>query len=75
MDAKKVKGKLVLCNLSSWGIDSVVKGLGGIGTIIESETLLDAAQIFMAPSTVVNSTLGEMINHYISSTRHVFTPY
>uniref|UniRef100_A0A166E3U0 Uncharacterized protein n=1 Tax=Daucus carota subsp. sativus TaxID=79200 RepID=A0A166E3U0_DAUCS len=37
MDKNKVKGKVVHCKLSSWGIDSVVKGLGGIGTIIQSE--------------------------------------
>lgn len=71
MDANKVKGKLVHCKLSSWGIDSVVKGLGGIGTIIQSEMFLDAAMIFMAPSTMVNSTTGEIINKYIRSTKQV----
>lgn len=75
MDARKVKGKLVHCKLSSWGIDSVVKELGGIGTIIESQMFLDAAQIFMAPSTMVNSTTGKLINNYITSTRHVFMLY
>ncbi|XP_074331271.1 subtilisin-like protease SBT4.14 isoform X2 [Apium graveolens] len=69
MDANKVKGKVVHCKLLSWGVDSVVKGLGGIGTIIQSEMLLDTAMIFMAPSTMVNSTTGEIINKYIRSTK------
>ncbi|XP_010106763.2 subtilisin-like protease SBT4.14 [Morus notabilis] len=68
LDSKKVKGKLVLCKLASWGADSVIKGIGGIGTIVESDQFLDAAQIFMAPATIVNSTIGETINHYIHST-------
>ncbi|KAI3701128.1 hypothetical protein L2E82_45773 [Cichorium intybus] len=69
LDPSKVKGKLVQCNLGIWGSDSVIKELGGIGTIIESEVFLDTAQIFMAPATMVNSTVGENIRKYIHSTR------
>ncbi|KAL3829609.1 hypothetical protein ACJIZ3_018411 [Penstemon smallii] len=69
MDPEKVKGKLVHCKLGSWGADSVIKGLGGIGAIIESDSFLDAAQIFMAPSTMVNSTTGRKINDYVHSTK------
>ncbi|GKD50665.1 subtilisin-like protease SBT4.14, partial [Tanacetum coccineum] len=69
LDPSKVKGKLVQCKLGTWGSDSVIKGLGGIGTIIESEVFLDTAQIFMAPATMVNYTVGETINKYIHSTR------
>ncbi|KAL2477772.1 Subtilisin-like protease SBT4.14 [Forsythia ovata] len=69
MDPKKVKGKLVYCKMASWGADSVIKGLNGIGAIIEAEQYLDVAQIFMAPATMVNSTTGEKINDYIHSTR------
>ncbi|KAK9058946.1 hypothetical protein SSX86_021563 [Deinandra increscens subsp. villosa] len=69
LDPSKVKGKLVQCKLGTWGSDSVIKGLGGIGTIIESDVFLDTAQIFMAPATMVNSTIGETINKYIHSTR------
>ncbi|XP_062090204.1 subtilisin-like protease SBT4.14 [Humulus lupulus] len=69
LDAKKAKGKLVLCALANWGTDSVVKGIGGVGTILENDQFLDAAQIFMAPGTLVNSTVGETINDYIHSTR------
>lgn len=52
-----------------WGSDSVVKRLGGIGTIVESVEFLDAAQIFMTPGTMVNDTVGDTINHYIHSTK------
>ncbi|XVF33429.1 hypothetical protein REPUB_Repub17cG0168200 [Reevesia pubescens] len=69
LDPGKVKGRLVYCILGQWGADSVVKGIGGIGTIVESEQYLDTAQIFMAPATMVNVTVGETINNYINSTR------
>lgn len=68
LDPNKVKGKLVLCKLENWGADSVVKGIGGVGTIIEDDQLVDAAQIFMAPGTMVNDTIGEIIDEYIHST-------
>ncbi|KAK8997831.1 hypothetical protein V6N11_012368 [Hibiscus sabdariffa] len=68
LDPGKVKGRLVYCTLSQWGVDSVVKGIGGIGTIVESEQYLDTAQIFMAPATMVNSTVGKTIQNYIHST-------
>ncbi|PSS24333.1 Subtilisin-like protease SBT4.14 [Actinidia chinensis var. chinensis] len=69
IDPQKVKGKLVLCKLGTWGIDSVVKGFGGIGVIIESEQFMDAAPIFMAPATMVNTTAGDTVSKYINSTR------
>ncbi|KAK9273795.1 hypothetical protein L1049_018605 [Liquidambar formosana] len=68
LDPVKVNGKLVHCKLGMWGVDSVVKGNGGVGTIVESQQFLDAAQIFMAPATMVNATIGETINDYIHST-------
>ncbi|CAL2241457.1 unnamed protein product [Prunus armeniaca] len=68
LDPSKVKGKLVLCKLENWEADSVVKGIGGVGTIIEDDQLLDAAQIFMAPGTMVSDTIGEIIDEYIHST-------
>ncbi|KAL2330417.1 hypothetical protein Fmac_017998 [Flemingia macrophylla] len=55
LEPNKVKGKLVYCQLGRWGTDSVVKGIGGIGTLIESDDYPDVAQIFMAPATIVNS--------------------
>ncbi|XP_017969916.1 PREDICTED: subtilisin-like protease SBT4.14 [Theobroma cacao] len=69
LDPGKVKGRLVYCILGQWGADSVVRGIGGIGTIIASEQYLDIAQIFMAPATMVNGTVGETIDKYIHSTR------
>ena len=65
-----MKGRLVYCTLGQWGADSVVKGIGGIGTIVESERYLDTAQIFMAPATMVNVTVGETIENYINTTRY-----
>ncbi|KAK3194927.1 hypothetical protein Dsin_026237 [Dipteronia sinensis] len=69
LDPNKVKGKLVYCMLSTWGADSVVKGIGGAGTIIESHQFLDASEIFMAPGTMVNVTVGNAISNYIQSTK------
>ena len=70
LDPKKAKGKIVLCKFANFGSDSVVKGIGGVGIIIESDQFLDSAQIFMAPGTMVNSTIGETIDNYIHSTRY-----
>ncbi|KAI4354953.1 hypothetical protein L6164_003773 [Bauhinia variegata] len=69
LDPNKVKGRLVYCKLGTWGTEAVVKGIGGIGTIVESEQYLDAAQIFMAPATIVNFTIGDTITNYIKSAR------
>ncbi|KAL9348419.1 hypothetical protein Peur_059785 [Populus x canadensis] len=68
LDPNKVKGKLVLCELGEWGADSVVKGIGGKGILLESQQYLDAAQIFMAPGTMVNATVSGAVNDYIHST-------
>jgi hypothetical protein len=64
-----VKGKIVYCRYRTWGTDAVVKAIGGIGTILENNPLLDFAQIFSAPSTFVNESTGQIITNYIQSTR------
>ncbi|KAJ0113535.1 hypothetical protein Patl1_00330 [Pistacia atlantica] len=69
LDPTKVKGKLVFCQQLIRGADSVVKGIGGVGTIVESDRYLDTAQIFMAPGTMVNHSDGNIITSYINSTR------
>ncbi|KAJ4831291.1 hypothetical protein Tsubulata_020391 [Turnera subulata] len=69
MDPDKVKGKVVYCQLGMWGVDSIVKGIGGKGIILQSGQYLDAAQIFMAPGTMVNVTVGEAIDEYIHSSK------
>ncbi|KOM57404.1 hypothetical protein LR48_Vigan11g043700, partial [Vigna angularis] len=69
LDPNKVKGKLVYCSLSGWGSESVVKGIGGIGTIMETDQVFEIAQIFMAPATIVNSSIGQIIINYTHSTR------
>ncbi|KAL5137797.1 Subtilisin-like protease SBT4.14 [Glycine soja] len=55
--------------LSTWGSEVVVKAIGGIGTIIESEQVFEIAQMFMAPATIVNSSIGQIITNYTKSTR------
>ncbi|CAJ1949938.1 unnamed protein product [Sphenostylis stenocarpa] len=69
LDPHKVKGKLVYCSLSGWGSEAVVKGIGGIGSIMESDDVFEIAQIFMAPATIVNSSIGQIITNYTQSTR------
>lgn len=69
LDPVKVKGRIVHCKSLAWGSDSVVREIGGAGTIVESDRLPDAALIFMAPATVVNGTVGAIIDDYIHSTR------
>ncbi|XP_047334265.1 subtilisin-like protease SBT4.14 [Impatiens glandulifera] len=71
LNPTKVKGKVVMCKLAMWGSDSVVKSMGGIGALVVSERYLDAAQIFMAPATMVNTTTGETISKYLNSSRSV----
>lgn len=68
LDPAKVKGKLVYCKLGTGGTDSIVRGIGGVGLIVESDEFLDAAEIFMAPGTVVNGITGGLIENYIHST-------
>ena len=64
-----MKGKVVYCKVGTGGTEGVVKALGGIGTILESEQFPEVAQIFMAPATIVNSIIGQNITNYINSTR------
>ncbi|KAG8653623.1 hypothetical protein MANES_05G041600v8 [Manihot esculenta] len=68
MDPNKVKGKLVYCEEQVGGCDSVVKGLGGLGVIIQSVRYPDMAQVFIMPGTMVNFAVGEAIKDYIHST-------
>jgi len=51
------------------GVESTIKSYGGAGAIIVSDQYLDNAQIFMAPATSVNSSVGDIIYRYINSTR------
>jgi hypothetical protein len=70
LDPAKVKGRLVYCKLGEWGTDSVVTRIGGAGTILESDQFFfDSPPIFMAPATIVNGTVGEIVHGYINSTR------
>lgn len=64
-----MKGKLVYC-LGSWGTEANVREIGGIGAVIEYDSYPDVAQIFMAPATIVNHSIGESVTNYIKSTRY-----
>lgn len=67
LDPSRVNGKIVFCQLSTWGADYYVKAAGGRGIILEDPILRDDARIFMVPGTLVNFTVGEAINSYINS--------
>lgn len=54
------------------GVESNVKSYGGAGTIVISDQYLDNAQVFMAPATTVNTSIGDDIYRYINSTRSLF---
>ncbi|KAG7619096.1 Peptidase S8/S53 domain [Arabidopsis suecica] len=69
LDRKKVKGKVMVCRMGGGGVESTIKSYGGAGAIIVSDQYLDNAQIFMAPATSVNSSVGDIIYRYINSTR------
>lgn len=69
LDRKKVQGRVMLCRMGGGGVESTVKSYGGAGAIVVSDQYLDNAQIFMAPATTVNSSIGDAIYRYINSTR------
>ncbi|CAL9232582.1 unnamed protein product [Arabidopsis halleri] len=69
LDRKKVKGKVMVCRMGGGGVESTIKSYGGAGAIIVSDQYLDNAQVFMAPATSVNSSVGDIIYRYINSTR------
>lgn len=64
-----MKGKVMVCVTGGGGEESDVKRCGGAGAIIVSDQYLDNAQVFMAPATSVNSSIGDSIYRYINSTR------
>ncbi|XVF05205.1 hypothetical protein REPUB_Repub05bG0151900 [Reevesia pubescens] len=70
LDEDKVKGKIVYCNGTN--MESIIKAMGGIGTIIGAGTLsLQMSNTFLIPAALVNrSTDGENILKYINSTKH-----
>ncbi|KAJ9680826.1 hypothetical protein PVL29_019979 [Vitis rotundifolia] len=71
LDPTKVKGKLVYCKqaIGTPRVEFVVKGLGGIGAIAESNDFPHNTQIFTAPGTMINDTVGQAIDGYIHSTK------
>ncbi|KAF5750494.1 subtilase family protein [Tripterygium wilfordii] len=69
----KVKGKIVFC-LGNNGQDSIIKELGGAGTILVPESLEDIAFIPLIPGTSVSINNGKRIDQYINSTKYVSSP-
>ncbi|MCL7025064.1 hypothetical protein MKW94_017080, partial [Papaver nudicaule] len=69
LDPKKVKGKIVLCELQAWGVDAVVAKAGGTGTLVDSSMNPDTAQIFMSSGTVINNNLTKVVKDYMKSTK------
>lgn len=67
LSREKVKGKIVYCQGS--GGDSVVRELGGVGTIMSSEIYPDTAMPTVAAGAYVSIKDGERIDKYINSTR------
>ncbi|CAF2034421.1 unnamed protein product [Brassica napus] len=69
LDRKKVKGNVMVCKMGGAGVESTIKRYGGAGAILVSDQYLDNAQIFMAPATSVNSSIGDVIYGYVNSSR------
>lgn len=69
LDRKKVKGNVMVCKMGGAGVESTIKSYGGAGAILVSDQYLDNAQIFMAPATSVNSSIGDSIYRYVNSSR------
>ncbi|KAL0846005.1 hypothetical protein Bca101_019251 [Brassica carinata] len=69
LDRKKVKGNVMVCKVGGGGAESTIKSYGGAGVILVSDQYLDNAQIFMAPATSVNSSVGDAIYRYVNSSR------
>ncbi|CAA0830716.1 Subtilisin-like protease SBT4.14 [Striga hermonthica] len=68
MDPKKVKGKIIYCFKDPGGADSIIKGLGGVGAIVKGDSYLDTGFVYMAPTTIVNASVGNKIEDYLNST-------
>lgn len=71
LDRKKVKGNVMVCKMGGAGVESTIKRYGGAGAILVSDQYLDNAQIFMAPATSVNSSIGDVIYGYVNSSRFI----
>ncbi|KAL0344776.1 UNVERIFIED_CONTAM: Subtilisin-like protease SBT4.15 [Sesamum radiatum] len=63
----KVKGKIVYCQGD--GGDTVIRNLGGAGTIMSSNDNLDTAFATIAIGTYISVEDGKKIDKYINSTR------
>ncbi|PIN14699.1 Cucumisin [Handroanthus impetiginosus] len=68
LNETKVKGKILYCQEP--GGDSVIKALGGVGTIMTNDQYIDTAFAAVGPGTYVSFSDGEKIDKYINSTRN-----
>ncbi|KAJ0265260.1 Subtilisin-like protease 4 [Hirschfeldia incana] len=69
LDRKKVKGNMMVCKMGGAAVESTIKKYGGAGAILVSDQYLDNAQIYMSPTTSVNSSIGDAIYRYVNSSR------
>ncbi|XP_027066385.2 subtilisin-like protease SBT4.15 [Coffea arabica] len=67
LSASKVRGNIVFCR--GRGQDSTIQELGGVGVIMSADQYTDMASACLIPATTVNVTDGELIDHYINSTK------
>jgi hypothetical protein len=72
LNPAKVKGRIISCQLGQWGTDSYLTGIGSAGVILQSNDNWDSNPIFMAPATIVNGTIGEIVDNYINHTRYIY---
>ncbi|XP_059458423.1 subtilisin-like protease SBT4.14 [Corylus avellana] len=69
LNPAKAKGRIISCKLGEWGTDSYLTGIGSAGVILQSNDTWDSNPIFMSPATIVNGTIGQIIDNYINLTR------
>jgi len=67
LDAKKVKGKIVLCKEGL--IQDYVKPLGVSGVIVSLDQQQDSGFTFIIPATFVDTNFGDKIDTYVNSTK------
>ncbi|XP_075633875.1 subtilisin-like protease SBT4.15 [Castanea sativa] len=68
LDAKKVKGKIVLCKEGL--IQDYVKPLGVYGVIVSLDQLQDSGFTFIIPVAFVDLNFGDKIDTYVNSTKN-----
>ncbi|XP_068647613.1 subtilisin-like protease SBT4.3 [Aristolochia californica] len=66
LDPKLVKGKIVLCEGNSDGVDAVLAGARGV---IARSSLTDVAFVYPLPATALSPAEGDQVLSYINKTK------